>query len=74
MPIMRRFKWIYDFGNQYAYFSEDIDDKFTEPLIDELYIHVFMYAGHGHAKVTVISITGLFSVLGSTPIACSSKQ
>ena len=32
----------YYFENQYAYFSEDIDKHFTEPLLDELDIRVFV--------------------------------
>ena len=32
----------YYFGNQYEYFSEEIDDKFPETLIDKLYTHVFL--------------------------------
>ena len=24
----------YDFGNQYSYFSDDIDDQFTKPLLE----------------------------------------
>ena len=34
----------YGFGNQYSYFSEEIDEQFPEPLIDELDINVFLYA------------------------------
>ena len=63
----------YDFVNQYAYFSEYIDDQFSEPLLDSLDIHVFVDIGYGHNKVTGISITGLFLVLGSTPTTWSSK-
>ena len=32
----------YDYGNQYENFSEDIDEQFPEPLLDELVIHVFV--------------------------------
>ena len=28
-----------DFGNQYSYFQEYIDDIFPEPLFDELYLN-----------------------------------
>ena len=63
----------YDFGNKYAYFSEDIDENFTEPLLDELDIHVFVDAIHGHIKVTGISITRLFLALVSTHTTWSSK-
>ena len=63
----------YDFGNQYAYFSEDIDEHFPWPLLDELYIHVFVDSDHGHNKVTGRLITKFFSVLESTLTTWSSK-
>ena len=63
----------YYFGNQYAYLRKEIYDQFPEPLLDELDIHVFVDADHGHVKVTGILITGLFSVVISTPTTCSSK-
>ena len=31
-----------DFGKQYSYFQEDIDDRFPEPLFDELYLISFV--------------------------------
>ena len=42
----------YDFGNQYAYFSEEIDEKFPEPLLDQLDIRVFVDANHRRNKFT----------------------
>ena len=69
-----KFHMKYYFENQYAYFSEDIDEKFPETLHDELDIHVFMDANHGRDKVAGIFITGLFSVVGSTPTTFSSKN
>ena len=57
-----RIQMKYDFGNQYVYFSEEIDDQFPKPLLDELDIHVFVYANHGHDKVTGRSITRFASV------------
>ena len=42
----------YYFGNQYEYFSDDIDEQFPEPLLDEMDIHVFLCADHVHYKVT----------------------
>ena len=63
----------YDFVNKYAYFSEEIGNQFPESILDELYIHVFVDARHGHDKVTGISITGLLSVVGSTPTLWLSK-
>ena len=66
-----KFQMKYGFGNQYAYFSEDIDENFTEPLLDEFNIHVFVDSNHGHDKVTGRSIAGLFSVVVSTPTTWS---
>ena len=57
-----------DFGNKYSYFQEDIDDRFPEPRFDELDLKVFVDSVHVHDKVTVRSITGLFSVVVSTPM------
>ena len=54
----------YDFGN---HFSEEIENQFPEPLLDKLYIRVFVYANRGHGKVTGRSITAFFSVVVSTP-------
>ena len=61
-----KFQMKYGFVNKYSYFNEDIEDQFPEYLLDELDIHVIVDAGHGHDKVTGRSITGLFSVVGST--------
>ena len=64
----------YYYGNLYAHFIEDIDDKFTEPLLDKLDIYVFLDANHRHDKVTGRSVTGLFSVVRSTPTIWSLKH
>ena len=56
----------HDFGNQYAYFSEYMYYYFSEPLLDELYIHVYMDANHGYDKVTGRSKTISFVVLSTT--------
>ena len=61
----------FDFWNQYEYFSEEIGNQFPESILDELYIQVFVDSRHGHDKVTGISITGLLSVVGSTPTTWS---
>ena len=42
--------------------------------MDELDLHVFCDADHGHDKVTGRSITGIMSVVGSTSVTWSSKQ
>ena len=53
----------YYFGNQYAYFNEDIYGWFPEPLLDELDNHLFVVSDYGNNKITGRSITGLFSVV-----------
>ena len=63
-----------DFGTQYSYFEEELDPRFPEPLLEELDLHVFRDADHGHDKVTGRSITGIIYVVGSTPVTWSSKQ
>ena len=60
-----------DFGSQYSYFQEDIDDRSPEPIFDQLYLSIFLDEDHGHDNVMVISIAGILSVVGSTPTACS---
>ena len=64
----------YDFGNQYAYFSGDIDEQFLGPLLDELDIHVFVDDEHIHDKVTGIWNTELFLMVGSTPKTWSPER
>jgi len=63
-----------DFGNQYAYFNEDLDPRFPVALVPELDINIFVDADHGHDKVTGRSITGLVAFVGSTPVTWSSKR
>ena len=63
-----------NFGNQYSYFTEEVDPRFPEPLFDEFDVHVFCDADHGHDQITGRSITGLFTVVGSTPTTWSSKR
>ena len=63
-----------DFGNQYAYFKEDMDPRFPAPLLDELDLNIFVDADHCHDKVTGRSITGLLAMAGSTPVTWSSKR
>ena len=41
-----------DFGKQYSYFQEDIDDRFPEPLFDELYLISFVDVDQLNDKVT----------------------
>ena len=60
-----------DFVNQYSYLQEEIYESFLEPMFEELYPTIFLYADHGHDKVTVISITGVILVVGSIPLTWS---
>eukprot|EP00957_Ditylum_brightwellii_P029302 2214856-Ditylum_brightwellii.AAC.1 len=62
-----------DFGTQYSYFEEELDPRFPELLLEESDLHVFCDADHGHDKATGRSITGIMSVVGSTPMTWSSK-
>ena len=63
-----------DFGNQYADFIEEGDDKLPEALMDELPITIFVDSNHGHDKVTGKSITGLIVFVGRTPIYYQAKR
>ena len=56
------------FGNQHWEFNEEIDDKFPEPLVEEIGMTIFLDSNHGHDEVTGKSITGLISLLGSAPV------
>ena len=63
-----------DFGSQYHYFSEEIDPRFPEALIEEMETNVFVDSDHGHDKVTGRSVTGIIAMIGSTPIQWLSKR
>eukprot|EP00957_Ditylum_brightwellii_P155307 11823023-Ditylum_brightwellii.AAC.1 len=51
-----------------------LDPRFPEPLVGELDITFFCDSDHGHDKVTGRSVTGLFGVIGSTPVLWISKR
>ena len=53
--------------------DEGVNEQFPGPILDELDIHVFVDADHGHKKFTGIYITGLFFVEVSTPTTWLSK-
>ena len=65
-----------NFGNQYCEFDEanEMDNKFPEPLMDEIGMTIFVDSNHGHDKVTGKSITGIISLLGSTPVNWFAKR
>ena len=63
-----------DYGNQYCEFNEELDDKFPEPLMKEIGSTIFVDSNHGHDKVTGKSITGIVSLLGSTPANWYAKR
>ena len=62
-----------DFGHQYSYFHEELDPRFPKPLLKELDITCFVDADHAHDKVTGRSITGILTMVGSTPVIWESK-
>eukprot|EP00957_Ditylum_brightwellii_P201784 15327223-Ditylum_brightwellii.AAC.1 len=61
-------------GNQYTYFTEEVDSRFLVPFYEKLDLHIFCDADHSNDKVTGRSITGLFSIVGSMPVTWSSKR
>ena len=56
-----------DSGNQHCEFNEDVNSKFPEQLIEKIGMTIFADSNSGHEKVTGKSVTGLASLLGSTP-------
>ena len=63
-----------DFGNQYADFVEELDDKLPMQKMEELPITIFVDSNHGHDLVTGKSISGLIAFVGRTPIMWYSKR
>ena len=63
-----------DFGNQYADFLEEIDEKLPIPKMKELSTTILVDSDHGHDRKTGRSITGIISFVGQTPIYWSSKR
>ena len=63
-----------EFGNQYAYFKEDIDPKFPTPLINEFDLSFSCDIDHGHNKTTGRSISEVIGFVGSTLVMWSSKR
>ena len=62
-----------NFGGQYFYFKEDLDPQFLDPLLPELAITIFVDADHAHNKTTGRSITGILTMIGSTPTTWNLK-
>ena len=73
-PIPSNEKLEPDFGNQYADFSEEIDEKLPVPKMKELSTTILVDSDHGHDRKTGRSITGMISFVGQTPIYWSSKR
>ena len=63
-----------DFGNQYADFVEDMDNKLPVQKMEELPITIFVDSNHGHDLVTEKSISGIIAFVGRTPIVWHSKR
>eukprot|EP00957_Ditylum_brightwellii_P113858 8680404-Ditylum_brightwellii.AAC.1 len=51
-----------------------LDPRFLEPLVGELDITLFCNLDHVCNKVTGQSVTGIFVVVGSTPMLWMSKR
>eukprot|EP00957_Ditylum_brightwellii_P182003 13865902-Ditylum_brightwellii.AAC.1 len=47
---------------------------FPDPVMNELPMYFFCDVNHGHDKKTGRSITGLFLIVGSTPVSWMSKR
>ena len=60
-PIPSNEKLEPDFGNQYADFSEEIDEKLPVPKMKELSTTILVDSDHGHDRKTGRSITGMIS-------------
>ena len=63
-----------NFGNQYHYFSEEMDPRFPPAIIDKMEISIFSDADHGHDRRTGRSITGTLGLVGCTPIIWKSSR
>ena len=57
-----------DFGHQYKYYTEHIDEEFPEATLEEMLTMIFCDSDHAHNLVTGRSITGLLGIVGSTPV------
>lgn len=62
------------FGHQHSEFDEEVDDKFPEPLMEEIRSNIFIDSNHGHDRVTGKSITRLLGFVGGTPITWNEKR
>ena len=62
------------FNHQYDYFSESIDPRFPDPLLDELDTNIFVDSNHGHDTVTGKAITGTASLVGRTPVDIAAQR
>ena len=63
-----------DLGNQYLYFQDEIYNRFTEPLFDELYMIISVEADQGNKKTTRRSIAGIFLVVGENTTSWFSRR
>ena len=63
-----------DFEDQYEYASEEIDLAFPEPKGKLIATSIFFDSDHVHDTETRRSISGVFIVVGSTPISWMSKH
>ena len=63
-----------DFGHQYKYYKEHIDEEFPEATLEEMLTTIFCDSDHAHDLVTGRSITGLLGFVGSTPVYWKSRR
>ena len=62
-----------DFGHQYKYYKEHIDEEFSKATLEEMLTTIFCDTDHAHDLVTGRSITGLLGIVGSTPVYWKSR-
>ena len=62
------------FNEQYPDAKEEIDVNLPPPLIDEIEITTFVDSDHAHDLITRRSITGIFLLVGRTPVFILSKR
>ena len=60
--------------DEYPDAVEEIDPYLPEPLVEEISINTFVDADFAHDTATRRSITGLITLVGSTPVVCKSKR
>ena len=60
--------------DKYPDVADEFNNKFPDPLIDELEVAAFVDSDHAHDKSTRISIKGLLILVGRTPVYFMRKR